>query len=40
MRWLDDVLADLKIMKIWQWVEKTKGRGQWRLDVEEVKAHP
>ena len=40
LRWLDDVLADLKIMKMCQWVEKTKGRGQWRLDVEEVKAHP
>ena len=40
LRWLDDVLADLKIMKIRQWVEKTKGRGQWRLDVEEAEAHP
>ena len=29
LRWLDDVLADLKIMKIRQWVEKMKDRGQW-----------
>ena len=40
LRWLDDVLADLKIMKIRQWVEKMKDRGQWRLDVQEAKAHP
>ena len=40
MRWLDDVLADLKIMKIRQWVEKTKDREQWRLVLEEAKAHP
>ena len=40
MRWLDDVLADLKIMKIRQWVEKTKDREQWRLVLEEANAHP
>ena len=40
LRWLDDVLADLKIMKIRQWVGKMKDREQWRLDVEEAKAHP
>jgi len=40
VRWVDDVVADLKVMKIKQWIEKTKDREQWRLVVEEVKAHP
>ena len=40
LRWLDDVLADLKIMKIRQWVEKMKDREQWRLVVEEAKVYP
>jgi hypothetical protein len=35
LRWLDD-----EIMKIREWVEKTKDREQWRLVVEEAKAHP
>jgi hypothetical protein len=26
LRWLDDVVADLKVMKIKQWIEKTKDR--------------
>jgi hypothetical protein len=26
-------------MKIKQWIEKTKDREQWRLVVEEAKAH-
>ena len=38
--WMDDVVADLKEMKIKQWMEKTKDRKQWRLFVEEAKAHP
>ena len=40
MRWMDDVEADLKVMKIKQWIQKTKDRQQWRLVVEEAKAHP
>jgi hypothetical protein len=40
LRWMDDVVADLKVMKIKQWMEKTKDREQWRLVVEEAKAHP
>jgi hypothetical protein len=28
MRWMDDVVADLKVMKIKQWMEKTKEREQ------------
>jgi hypothetical protein len=27
-------------MKIKQWMEKTKDREQWRMVVEEAKAHP
>jgi hypothetical protein len=40
LRWLDEVVADLKVMKIKQWMEKTKDREQWRLVVEEAEAHP
>jgi hypothetical protein len=40
LRWMDDVIADLRIMKIKQWTEKAKDREQWRLVVEEAKAHP
>jgi hypothetical protein len=36
---MDDV-ADLKVMKIKQWIEKTKDGEQWRLVFEEAKAHP
>jgi len=39
-RWMDDVAADLKLMKIKQWMEKTKVREQWGLSIEEAKAHP
>jgi hypothetical protein len=31
-------VADLKVMKIKQWIEKKKDREQWRLVVEEFKA--
>jgi hypothetical protein len=31
---MDDNVADLKVMKIKQWKEKTKDREQWRLVVE------
>ena len=37
---MDDVVADLKVMKIKQWMEETKDRGEWRQVVEEAKAHP
>jgi hypothetical protein len=36
---MDDVVAELKVMKIKQWMEKTKDREQWRLVVEEAKSH-
>ena len=35
-----EVLTDLKVVKVKQWMEKTKDREQWRLVVEEPKAHP
>jgi hypothetical protein len=38
--WLDDVESDLKKMKVKGWREKMKDREQWRLVVEEAKAHP
>jgi hypothetical protein len=40
VRWMDNVVADLKVMKVKQWMEKTKDREQWRLVVAEAKAHP
>ena len=39
MRWLDDVVAHLKVRKIRQWMEKKKERDQWKL-VEEANFHP
>jgi len=36
---MDDVVADRKVIKIKQWVEKMKDREKWRLIVEETKAH-
>ena len=38
--WKWDLTADLKVMKIKQWMEKMKYREKWRLIVEEAKAHP
>jgi hypothetical protein len=40
LRWMVDDVAVLKLMKIKQWMEKTKDREHWRLVVEEAKAHP
>jgi hypothetical protein len=39
MRWLDDVESDLKKMEVKEWKEM-RDREQWRLVVEEAKAHP
>jgi hypothetical protein len=40
LRWIGDVVADLRAMKIKQWTEKAKDREQWILAVKEAKAHP
>jgi hypothetical protein len=40
MRWLDDVESDLKKMEVKGWKEKMRDREQWRLVIEEAKAHP
>jgi hypothetical protein len=37
---MDDVAADLRVMKIRQWTEKAEDSEQWRLVVNETKAHP
>jgi hypothetical protein len=36
---LDDVESDLKRMKVKGWKEKMRDREQWKLVVEEAKAH-
>jgi hypothetical protein len=40
MRWLEEVENALKRMKVTGWKEKMTNREQWRLAVEEAKAHP
>jgi hypothetical protein len=40
LRWLDDVESDLKKMEVKGWKEKMRDGQQWRLVVEEAKAHP
>jgi len=32
LKWMGDVVADLKVMKIKQWMEKMKDREKWRQD--------
>ena len=40
LRWMGNVVADLRVMKIRQWAEKAEDRKQWRLVVKKAKAHP
>jgi hypothetical protein len=39
MRWLEEAENDLKRMNVKGWKEK-RNREQWRLAVEDAKAHP
>ena len=39
IRWLEDVIADLRRMGISGWVEKARNRDQGRRIVEEAKGH-
>jgi hypothetical protein len=39
LRWMDEVVTDLKVMKIKQWTENTKDREQWSLVASEAKVH-
>jgi hypothetical protein len=40
IRWLEDMIGDLRRMGISGWMEKARNRDQWRRIVEEAKAHP
>jgi len=40
IRWLEDVIANLRRMGISGWMEKARNRDQWRRIVEEAKAYP
>jgi hypothetical protein len=39
LRWMDDVIADSKVLKIKLWMQNAKGE-QCRPIVEQAKAHP
>jgi hypothetical protein len=40
LKWMDDVTDDLRRMGIRSWTEKARNWDQWKLIVEEAKAHP
>jgi hypothetical protein len=40
MRWLDNVESNLKKMKVEGGKEKMRNREEWKLVIEEAKAHP
>jgi len=40
LRWMDDVVADLKAMRIKQWMETMQDREKWRRIFEDAKTHP
>jgi hypothetical protein len=40
LRWMDDIVADLRTMRIKQWMQTMQDREKWRRIVEEAKSHP
>jgi hypothetical protein len=38
LRWLDDVLQDLKIVKVTAWRKKAQDRDIWKVVIKEAKA--
>jgi hypothetical protein len=40
LRWMNDVVADLRAIRIKQWMETMQDREKWSRIVEEAKAHP
>ena len=40
IRWLEDVIADLRRMGISGWMEEARNRDQWRRIVMDAKGHP
>jgi hypothetical protein len=38
-RWLDDVMGDIAVMGINRWRQMTRKKEDWRLTVENAKAH-
>ena len=40
LRWMDDVVADLRAIRIKQWIETMQDREKWRRIVEEAEARP
>jgi hypothetical protein len=40
IRWLEDVITDLRKMEISGWMKKVRNRNQWRPIVEEAKTRP
>jgi hypothetical protein len=39
LRWLDDVLQDLKILKVTAWWKKAQERNSWKAVIKKAKAH-
>jgi hypothetical protein len=39
LRWLDDVLEDLKILKVTAWWKKAQESDSWKTVIKEAKAH-
>jgi hypothetical protein len=39
LRWLDDVLQDLKTLKVTAWWKKAQDRDSWKAVIKEAKAH-